>query len=168
MAHVIVTRRPARPGVLRSPCARLRRSASADRRARRRILPRPICCGLTDGIAEDAGMGRRDHRHPGRDHPPPRDRIRHHQTGGAADRLRARPHRVSASSSIAPPTRWPRSPAMSASPAAIPAPATAPPDAAASTACRPAATRSTHASRPRCSPTCWRAARPAAIRPTSS
>ncbi len=64
--------------------------------------------------------------------------------------------RPSASSSTAPPMRWRRSPAMSASSAAIPASATAPPAAPASTACRPAPTRSTPGSRRRCWPTCWR------------
>ena len=129
---------------------------------------RAYLLGEADGVAEDPGMGRADHRHPGRDPAAAGDRVRHRQAGGVADRLCPGPHRFMASSSTAPPMRWPRSPAMSASPAAIPAPATAPPAAPASRCCRSARTRSTRGSRRRCSPTCWRAARPAATRPTSS
>ena len=93
---------------------------------------RSYLLGVARRRAEDAGMGRRDHRHPGRDDPaagasssppPSRRRCRRAMRPAAPS---------SASSSIAPPMRWRRSPAMSASPAAIPAPATAPPAAPAS------------------------------------
>ncbi len=127
----------------------------------------PICLACRRH-AEDAGMGGGDHRHSGRDAAASGDRVRHHEAGRVADWLCARPHRRMASSSIAPPTRWPRSPAMSASSAAIPASATAPPGGAASAACRSAVTRSSPCGDRRCWPTCWHAARRAAIRPTSS
>ena len=86
-------RRPAGPGLLRHPCARLRRGAFAARRTGRGLLslvsPRAV-----GRHRQDARMGRGDHRHAGRDHSPAGDRIRHHQACRAPVRLRARPHRV--------------------------------------------------------------------------
>ena len=44
--------------------------------------------------AEDPRMGRRDHRHPSRNDPPPGDRVRHHQAGRDPGRLCRRTHRL--------------------------------------------------------------------------
>ena len=125
----------ARPGLLRPPCAGLRRGASAGGRAGRLVLQ-----GLPDGRerrrAQDAGVGRAAVRHPGRDDPPARDRVRHRPSRRRCSAATRRAARRSASSSTAPPMRWRRSPAISASSAATPASATASPAAAASRACR--------------------------------
>ena len=80
----------ARSGLSRPPRARLRRGTPAARRPGRRLLPH-----LPDGPrgrrAQDAGVGGGDHRHPGRHPAAAGDRVRHHQAGGAANRLRAGP-----------------------------------------------------------------------------
>ena len=151
-------RGPARPGLLRPPCAGLRRGASAGRRARRRVL-QVVPAGRERRRAQDAGMGggaspacrpRRSGGSPSNSPPPSPPPC------SAATRPAAR---RSASSSIAPPTRWPRSPAMSASSAAIRASATAR-RAAAGIKSLPPGTNpiKSHASRRRCSPIFWRAA----------
>ena len=113
------------------------------RRAGRRVL-QVLPAGRERRRAEDAGMGRAEITGiPAETIRRLRDRVRDHQARRAADAATRPAARPSASSSIAPPTRSPRSPAMSASSAATPASATAPPAAAASRACRPAPTRST-------------------------
>ena len=130
-------RGPARPGLSATAMcwASTRRIC---RRARRPAPPTVLPAGRERRRAEDAGMGGRaspaSRPRPSAgwrsSSPPPSPRP-----CSAATRPAARP---SASSSTAPPMRWPRSPAMSASSAAIPASATAPPAAPASRACRPA------------------------------
>ena len=74
----------ARPGLsATATCwASTRRTCRRAHRRARRIVR--ICWATVDGVREDAGMGRGDHRHPGRDAPPAGDRVRHHQAGGAA------------------------------------------------------------------------------------
>ena len=50
--------------------------------------------GVTDGVKKTPEWAAAITRHSGRDDPPPRHRVRHHQAGGAAVRLCAGPHGV--------------------------------------------------------------------------
>ena len=130
----------ARPGVPRPPRAGLRRGAPAARRARRAPRTARTCSGSPDGVRKTPEWAARDHRasRPTRSGGS-RIEFATTQARRAPVRLRARAHAPTASSSTAPPTRSPPSPATSASPAATRASATAPPGAAASRACPPGA-----------------------------
>ena len=86
-------RRPARPGLLRPPRPGLRRRASARRRAGRRVV-QILSAGRERRRSQDSGVGRSALRHPGRNPPPPRHRVRFGQAGGAALRLRPGAHRL--------------------------------------------------------------------------
>ena len=55
-------------------------------------LPTSPTCWARATACPDFRMGRGALRHPGRDHPPARDRVRHHQARGPALRLRPGPH----------------------------------------------------------------------------
>ena len=91
MAYVIVSEGLHDQEFLRPPRARIRRAAPAGGCTEGCIISF-VSAGTVGRRGEDAGMGRGDHRHPGRNAAPSGDGICHHKAGGIAGRLCARPH----------------------------------------------------------------------------